>query len=469
LIGTPAKIDSSIAGTPAGVPGNLDEDVRPRRLGVQPGRDRRSSSGVVDEQRRDLERDPAVDAAAAVVDRPEQVGGVGQVVDREREEQLLARAPGARQLADLIVVGVAGTDRLLEDGRVRGQSGDRVLGDVARQRAVAEHVAADVVEPEGLAELVQLAGGGVHGFSLRAEQRVEIDSEQVADALDAAVGGWVASGVGRVVGVVALARKDGHEALAPDRLHRREDALLVVDHHVAARRKVVGDDVEHAFLVDEDQDPVVDRGAQPRALELARLEDDVAVGQDHGRAVTAELRDDVQCARVEPLCERIVDQKARHRQQPVRARAARLDVGAVALQRAEVVGIAELAAQALELDPVAVGARRTELAHQVLAQVGDDAVVVEQRVVDVEQEDDVVRRRLRRPRNRSPSPSALGSARLSRSGEPALPARGRASRRRRRSARRRPPGPQLPGAYGSAGAWSASTGSTTAQAASTAS
>ena len=37
-------------------------------------------SRVVDEQRRDLERDPAVDAAGRVVDRPEQVGGARQVV-----------------------------------------------------------------------------------------------------------------------------------------------------------------------------------------------------------------------------------------------------------------------------------------------------------------------------------------------------------------------------------------------------
>ena len=253
-----------------------------------------------------------------------------------------------------------------------------------------------------------------------------------------AVGGRVAAGVGRVVGVVALARKDGDEALAPDRLHRREDALLVVDHHVAARRKVAGDDVEHLFLVDEDQDAVVDRGAQARALDLARLEDDVAVGQDHRRAEPAEARDDVERARIEPLGERIVDEEARHRQQPVRGRAARLDVGAVALQRAEVVGVAELAAQRLELDPVAIGARDAELAHEVLAQVGDDAVVVEQRVVDVEQEDDVVR--LRR-RASSAGPWSRRRSRSVAAPRGRLGRRGRASRRRRRSARRRPPGP----------------------------
>ena len=62
---------------------------------------------------------------------------------------------------------------------------------------------------------------------------------------------------------------------------------------------MAGDDVEHLFLVDEDEDPVGDRGAQPRALDLARLEDDVAVGEDHGRAETAEARDDVERLRSE--------------------------------------------------------------------------------------------------------------------------------------------------------------------------
>ena len=85
----PAKIDSSIAGRPSGA-GDLDEEVGALGLGVERlgRRDRRR--GVVGEQRRDLERDPAVDAVGALVDGGEEVGGVAQVGDRQLEEEVLA-------------------------------------------------------------------------------------------------------------------------------------------------------------------------------------------------------------------------------------------------------------------------------------------------------------------------------------------------------------------------------------------
>jgi hypothetical protein len=114
--------------------------------------------GVVGEQGRDLERDPSVDSVGALIDRLEHAGGVPEVRQRQLEEGLLRLQPALVQLGDLLVVAVAAADRLVEDGRVRGQPGDRQLVDVALQRAVAEHVARDVVEPEALAELVQSLG-----------------------------------------------------------------------------------------------------------------------------------------------------------------------------------------------------------------------------------------------------------------------------------------------------------------------
>src|SRR3546814_7268721 len=59
---------------------------------------------------------------------------------------------------DAGVVGVAVADRLVEDARVGSQPGDRILVDVARQRAVVEQGAGDVVQPQALAEIVQLSG-----------------------------------------------------------------------------------------------------------------------------------------------------------------------------------------------------------------------------------------------------------------------------------------------------------------------
>ena len=61
-------------------------------------------------------------------------------------------------VANAFVVGGGIADRLVENGRVRGQSGDRELVDVTAQRAVVENLAGDVVQPEALAEVVQLLG-----------------------------------------------------------------------------------------------------------------------------------------------------------------------------------------------------------------------------------------------------------------------------------------------------------------------
>ena len=74
-----------------------------------------------------------------------------------RADPLLGNGAGA-ELGDLLVVGVAAGDRLVEDRRVGGEAGDRELLDVAAQGAVGQHRAGDVVEPEALAQVVQLRG-----------------------------------------------------------------------------------------------------------------------------------------------------------------------------------------------------------------------------------------------------------------------------------------------------------------------
>ncbi len=146
--------------------GDLDEEVVALGLGVQGGGllDRRL--GVVGDQRRDLERAEAVDAGSSLVDRLEEIGRIAQVGERQLEEDPLGRrraysllrdVAGA-ELGDLLVVGVTAGDRLVEDRRVGGEAGDRELVDVALQRAVGQHRAGDVVEPEALAHVVQLRG-----------------------------------------------------------------------------------------------------------------------------------------------------------------------------------------------------------------------------------------------------------------------------------------------------------------------
>jgi hypothetical protein len=110
----------------------------------------------------------------------------------------------------------------------------------------------------------------------------------------------------------------------------------------------------------------------------------------------------VERLRVEPVGERIVHQERRRRQQ---ARIPRI-LHPIALQRAEVVGIAELRPEPLEDRPVALLALRPDLAGEEALQVGGDAVVVEERVVDVDQEyDRTLRHRHGAPPSTSTRPS----------------------------------------------------------------
>jgi hypothetical protein len=129
--------------------------------------------GVVGEQRRDLHGHPAVDASSAVEYRPEQIGGAPQVLQRQLDEQLLARQPGLRLAADAGVVCRCIADRLVEDGRVRGEAGDGQFVDVAAQGAVIEDFACDVVEPQALSQIVQ-AFRDVHGRSSKSDELLSL-------------------------------------------------------------------------------------------------------------------------------------------------------------------------------------------------------------------------------------------------------------------------------------------------------
>ncbi len=62
----------------------------------------------------------------------------------------------------------------------------------------------------------------------------------------------------------------------------------------------------------------------------------------------------------------------------------------IPLQRAEVVRVTQLGAQVFEDPPVSIAALQTELACKMRAEIVLHAIVVEQRVVAVEQEYDVI-------------------------------------------------------------------------------
>jgi hypothetical protein len=75
--------------------GDLDEEVRAAGAAVQVSRGGDGALRVVREIGRDLERYPAVDTVRRLVDRAEEIGGAGQVLERQLEEESLAGEPAA--------------------------------------------------------------------------------------------------------------------------------------------------------------------------------------------------------------------------------------------------------------------------------------------------------------------------------------------------------------------------------------
>src|SRR3954454_1036480 len=138
--------------------GDLDVDVRAvdelaQARGLLDG-------GVAVERdlRIDLERHEPVDPAGALVGVAQDVARVLDVAHRELEEDLLGVLAALQDLLDLLVVGVAGRDRLLEDRGVGGHADDGVLLDQTLEIAVLEQRTRQEVDPDALAlfgELMQ--------------------------------------------------------------------------------------------------------------------------------------------------------------------------------------------------------------------------------------------------------------------------------------------------------------------------
>src|ERR1700723_299596 len=242
-------------------------------------------------------------------------------------------------------------------------------------------------------------------------------------------------------GVVTLAHKDCGEFTPKRRFHRRQQVRLVVDHDIAIGRVALLHMVEYTLLVQINHDPALHRIPYSRALNLARLEHDVAVRQHHGAAESAQVGDGLEGSREQPCCERIFQQKFRHCQQ------VRMIVqsGAKYLQASQVVGKPQLFAQTAEDGPITRAFRGAESLCQAVAEICGKAIVVQQGVVHVQQ------------KNRLPGVqhgedlSVTGSCQVS----PSFTISAEA------------PGPQVPGSYSSTGVPAVHTGSTTRQAAST--
>ena len=157
LIERPRAVISSIAATPASVAGILTSRFG-RAIARATSRPRRSwppcrGPGWGRPRSRRSRRAPAVRSQTGR--RRSQASATSRITSSRK--RLLGVAVGG--VADLRVVRVALSERLLEDGRVRRHADDRVLVDRARERAGLEQVAREEVDPDALPQRGELLRG----------------------------------------------------------------------------------------------------------------------------------------------------------------------------------------------------------------------------------------------------------------------------------------------------------------------
>jgi hypothetical protein len=152
--------------------GDLDIQVRFVDGGVErPGRSD-GARGVAGQARRHLDRHITVEAVAGVVDRPEHSKGRLDVGGDELPVDVGGRCTGGDEVVELVVVGVAAADGLLEDRRVRGETTHTGV-DPANQLAGGDPAAPEVVEPRALPGLVEqfVQAGHDNGLSFDDSRR----------------------------------------------------------------------------------------------------------------------------------------------------------------------------------------------------------------------------------------------------------------------------------------------------------
>ena len=150
---------------------DLHHDVRSLAALAQVFGHPNSAACVVGEGRRDLDAHEAVAAFRLVVDRPERVGGRLDVLDHQLPQHVGGLLLFPHELDHRLVVVGGTADRLLEDCRI-GRDPGKAFVTQARQLARADELAANVVEPQRLSDLVELfdwvvlgLGCGRHHFA----------------------------------------------------------------------------------------------------------------------------------------------------------------------------------------------------------------------------------------------------------------------------------------------------------------
>ena len=140
----------------------LAADVVPEPLGLGDG-----ALGVHRQIGRYLQADKAVVTVELVIDRPQHIGRVLDVLDRDLFEQLGHRAVALFQGApDRAVIFVGTADRLLENRRIRGDALDAVGIDQLLQVALGDEAAGQKIQPDRLAVVFECFDGIHDGLVL---------------------------------------------------------------------------------------------------------------------------------------------------------------------------------------------------------------------------------------------------------------------------------------------------------------
>src|SRR5436190_19931286 len=187
---------------------------------------------------------------------------------------------------------------------------------------------------------------------------------------------------------MSLPNKNSSHTRAPDFFHGGQDTQFIVHQHIMFGGVALLDVIRFLLLVHINQHAPGDGIGQSRATDLERLENDVAVRENDRGTPLLDMLNHLDRVREKTLSEGIIDEKIRNAQQ---IRGARM-FGPIPLQSAEVIRIAQFGPQLLENEPIFLRSLRADFAGEVALQIGCHSIVIQQRVVYVEQEDDSSRR-----------------------------------------------------------------------------
>jgi len=209
--------------------------------------------------------------------------------------------------------------------------------------------------------------------------------QQITNALDGTISGRVCIRNTRIECIVSLSHEDSSHPLAPAVLYGGEKSKFVVHHHIVIGMETICDVVKLLFLVHVNQDVSINCSGESRTIHLVRLKHHIAVGENDNPAPLLKVLDDVECIGEKAIGEWIFYEEARNGQQAQIVRIA----DSKNLQGTQVICVTEPGSQLLENCPIAPCPFGPNLLIEIAPKVGNDLVVVEQRVVNVEQEDEV--------------------------------------------------------------------------------